>query len=196
MQDTCPKCNTVRTGESCPTCGVVFAKFDASIVDAGVPDILVAVSRRTEGARVKVTGPFTLLGATGREIGITNDDLAPVRVRASGGGLAVGEVQLKHTRLEFRPAAGEEVWLDGVPLPGSAVLARSGNTSMLTSAVLLDVEGYTCAAVAHYADWRRWSEETLAAHAVCLRTLALYRRTLLLHPRRTGKLIAGCITIV
>ena len=49
MQDTCPKCNTVKTGESCPTCGVVFAKFDASIVDEGVPDTLVTLWREVEG---------------------------------------------------------------------------------------------------------------------------------------------------
>ena len=48
MQDTCPKCNTVKTGESCPVCGVVFAKFDASIVDAGVPGALVTLWREVE----------------------------------------------------------------------------------------------------------------------------------------------------
>jgi stage II sporulation protein D len=160
----------------------VLAAYPSDI--RGVPDVLVAVSQGVEGVRVSVTGMFDLLGSAGERIPVKNASLAPVRVRASGGGLAVGEVQLsRHTRLEFVPSAGEEVWLDGVPMPGSVVLTREGHATGLTAAAVLDVESYTCAALAFRADWRAWSDETLAAHAVALRTHGLYKRTI---ARSTG----------
>jgi stage II sporulation protein D len=151
---------------------------------AGVPDVLVAVAPMVDGVRVSVTGRFVLVGGGGEEIPVKNESLAPVRVRPSGGGLAVGDVQLgRQTRLEFRPSAGEEVWLDGIPLPGSVVLTREGHSTGLTAAAALDVESYTCAALARSADWRGWSDEALAAHAIALRTFGLYRRTI---ARTTG----------
>jgi hypothetical protein len=48
MQDSCPKCNTIKTGESCPKCGLVFAKFDQAVFLEGVPDELVALWKEVE----------------------------------------------------------------------------------------------------------------------------------------------------
>ncbi|MCP4200198.1 MAG: hypothetical protein GY762_23900 [Proteobacteria bacterium] len=49
MQDSCPKCNTTKKGESCPTCGLVFAKFDEAVFDEGVPKELVRLWQEVEG---------------------------------------------------------------------------------------------------------------------------------------------------
>jgi hypothetical protein len=49
MQDSCPKCNTIKNGESCPRCGLVFAKFDETVFDEGVPDELVALWQEVDG---------------------------------------------------------------------------------------------------------------------------------------------------
>ncbi len=34
--ETCPKCGHPRDGESCPKCGVVFERFDESVIEEGV----------------------------------------------------------------------------------------------------------------------------------------------------------------
>ena len=49
MLDRCPKCNTIKKGESCPACGLVFAKFDAVVFEEGVPTELVALWKEVEG---------------------------------------------------------------------------------------------------------------------------------------------------
>jgi len=36
--DRCPKCGEERRGESCPKCGLVFERFDAAALEAGVPE--------------------------------------------------------------------------------------------------------------------------------------------------------------
>lgn len=36
MSEHCPKCHTPRSGDSCPKCGVVFAKFDPALLEQGV----------------------------------------------------------------------------------------------------------------------------------------------------------------
>ncbi len=48
MQDNCPKCNTVKSGESCPRCGLVFAKFDEAVFSEGVPHELVGLWQEVE----------------------------------------------------------------------------------------------------------------------------------------------------
>lgn len=143
----------------------------------GSPEVRVALARGPRGVRVSVTGRFDLVGS-GRKIDIKNASLAPVLVRRSGGGLAVGEVRLGHARLEFRPAPGEEVRVEGVAVPGSVVILREQEGRGVAAVALMDVESYTCAALSRSADWRRWSDEALAANAVALRTRALYRRAL------------------
>jgi hypothetical protein len=40
VEDPCPKCGAPRQGESCPRCGLVFALFDPSRLDADVPETL------------------------------------------------------------------------------------------------------------------------------------------------------------
>ena len=40
MPDLCPKCGASRQGESCPKCGLTFARFDPHRLDAGVPEAL------------------------------------------------------------------------------------------------------------------------------------------------------------
>ena len=37
-EDRCPKCNTTKSAESCPKCGLVFAKFNAEAMLEGVPE--------------------------------------------------------------------------------------------------------------------------------------------------------------
>lgn len=38
MDDRCPKCSSEKVGDSCPKCGLVFAKFAPSVLDEGVPE--------------------------------------------------------------------------------------------------------------------------------------------------------------
>jgi hypothetical protein len=41
MQECCPKCNTVKSGPSCPVCGLVFARFEEGVFEEGVaPEIV------------------------------------------------------------------------------------------------------------------------------------------------------------
>lgn len=39
-EDHCPKCNTAKSGESCPKCGLVFAKFSEQVLLEGVSEEL------------------------------------------------------------------------------------------------------------------------------------------------------------
>lgn len=49
MEGSCPKCGAPRTGaESCPRCGVVFARFDPAALEAGVPDDIKALWAHVE----------------------------------------------------------------------------------------------------------------------------------------------------
>ena len=48
MDGSCPKCNSEKVGDSCSKCGLVFAKFDASILDEGVPDEVKALWNSVE----------------------------------------------------------------------------------------------------------------------------------------------------
>lgn len=41
MLEQCPKCGTQKTGESCPTCGLNFAKFDPAIMEGTAPEPLI-----------------------------------------------------------------------------------------------------------------------------------------------------------
>jgi hypothetical protein len=47
MDDRCPKCDAVKVGESCPKCGLVFAKFDAAVLDEGAPREIKSLWERT-----------------------------------------------------------------------------------------------------------------------------------------------------
>ena len=151
----------------------------------GSPDVAVALARGSRGVKVSVSGRFDLVGS-GRVIPIENSSLAPVVVRSSGGGLAVGEVRLAHARLKFRPARGAEVRVEGVPVPGSVLVARESEGPGVAGVVVMDVESYACAALSRAADWRNWSDEALAANAVAIRTRALYRRALARSGGRTA----------
>ncbi|MHC4251646.1 MAG: SpoIID/LytB domain-containing protein [Planctomycetota bacterium] len=146
----------------------------------GVPEVRVAFARPPEGVRLSVGGPFDILGGTGpgdmARIGPTNPSLAPILVRGTGGGLAVGVHRLKHPVLEIRPHRGVEVRVDGVPLPGGAAFVREAEGYGVAAVALVDVETYACAGLVASADWRERSDEALAAEAVALRTHALYRR--------------------
>jgi uncharacterized Zn finger protein (UPF0148 family) len=49
MNAACPKCGSPKTDAvACPRCGVVFARFDAAALDAGVPDALKALWAHAE----------------------------------------------------------------------------------------------------------------------------------------------------
>jgi stage II sporulation protein D len=162
-----------------------LAAYPAGLTDA--PDLRVALVRSPEGVRVSVTGRFELIGGSGEAIATQNESLAPARVRSSAGGLAVGETRLpRHASLGFIPAPGEEVRIDGTPLPGTLRIVRDEEGSSVAAVATLDVESYVCAALAATADWRRWSDETLAAHAVAIRTHALYRRSAARGAERRG----------
>ncbi|MDD5305936.1 MAG: hypothetical protein PHU25_01320 [Deltaproteobacteria bacterium] len=50
MDAACPKCGTQRDRESCPRCGLVFEKFDPTVLEEGVPDALKALWLRVEEA--------------------------------------------------------------------------------------------------------------------------------------------------
>jgi len=140
----------------------------------GAPELRVALARGRDAVKVSVTGRFKLFGSSGAEIAIQNESLSAVRVRASGGGLAVGDTRLRYGSLEFRPAAGEEVWLDGVPLPGALGVFRESDGGSVSAAGTMDVELYVCAALACTAGRARVPEAALEAYAICLRTRALY----------------------
>jgi stage II sporulation protein D len=162
-----------------------LAAYPADLTDA--PDLRVALVRSPEGVRVSVTGRFELIGGSGEVIATENESLAPARVRSSAGGLAVGETRLpRHASLDFVPAQGEEVRVDGTPLPGTLRIVRDEEGSSVAVVAAMDIESYACAALAATADWRRWSDETLAAHAVAIRTHALYRRSAARRAERRG----------
>ena len=40
MRAKCPKCGAERVGESCPRCGLVFARFDPGVLDEHTPEPL------------------------------------------------------------------------------------------------------------------------------------------------------------
>ena len=48
MTETCPKCATPKSGDSCPKCGLVFALFDESRLDADVPGAIVELWTHAE----------------------------------------------------------------------------------------------------------------------------------------------------
>jgi len=49
MEASCPKCGSPRRdADSCPRCGVVFARFDAAALDADVPEELKALWAHVE----------------------------------------------------------------------------------------------------------------------------------------------------
>ena len=48
MDDSCPKCGAPRDGESCPRCGVVFEKFDASVIEEGVSEDVLRLWQHVE----------------------------------------------------------------------------------------------------------------------------------------------------
>ena len=50
MQAECPKCGAERVGESCPRCGLVFARFDPEVLDEQVPDPLKDLWRQVSTA--------------------------------------------------------------------------------------------------------------------------------------------------
>jgi hypothetical protein len=43
----CPKCGAERSGESCPKCGLVFAKFNPEVLERNVPEALKGLFRET-----------------------------------------------------------------------------------------------------------------------------------------------------
>ncbi len=48
MAESCPKCGAPKGGNSCPACGLVFAKFDESLFEEGVSDELVGLWKHVE----------------------------------------------------------------------------------------------------------------------------------------------------
>ena len=121
------KAETVRLALACGTIVFLGAFFSCREIPStetralaaypsdtrGVPEIRAVIARRPEGLRVSVNGRFDLLGGPARGartgLGARNKSLAPVLVRGSGGGLAVGEQRLGHEAIEFRPYEKHEV---------------------------------------------------------------------------------------
>jgi stage II sporulation protein D len=127
------------------------------------------------GAAVEGVGPVRLT-ASGRELERLLHGLEESRVRGLGPGLALGGRSLRqHAEVAVEPETGGEVRVDGVAFPGAAAFLREEDGDSVTVAAVLDLEEYVSAALASRADWRSWSDECLAAHAVVLRTQALFR---------------------
>ncbi len=159
----------------------VLARLPRALPEA--PRIRVLVKPEAEEVRLEVKGPFQLSTGDGRIIPNRNRTLAPVSVKASGGGLALGVNELHFRSVSVTPENPGSLCLDGVPWPGAVTFRRTETPLRFSVINTLNLEEYLCGVLAAETPWRSWPEETLKAQAVASRTYALHA---ILVARRSG----------
>jgi len=100
MEVSCPKCGAARTGaESCPRCGLVFARFDASALDADVPEELKALWAHVE-AGWDGRARHSLFTERAIALGCAAFAAARYRTRAADDPIAAEQLERLTARLE------------------------------------------------------------------------------------------------
>jgi hypothetical protein len=111
MEASCPKCGAPNEGaDSCPRCGVVFARFDAAVLDSDVPEELKALWAHAE-AGWSERARHALF--TERAIAGGHAAFAASRYRARGSDDPIAAEQLGRITLRLEQALAQVSLSDG-----------------------------------------------------------------------------------